>query len=133
VNILVYSTSRNEIGERLRKSIEKGVSADNVEFYQTIDSLSQRLHQPMHDLCVAVLLASTRGELTDILSIRDVLLGIRIVLILPDSKSDTISKGHSLAPRFLTYVDSDFEEVEAVVHKIFISVCQDQGSEARMS
>ncbi|MCJ7779472.1 MAG: hypothetical protein MUQ27_01475, partial [Acidimicrobiia bacterium] len=48
--------------------------------------------------------------------IRDLLDRIRIILILPDRNKDTINKGHTLFPRFLTYVDGNFDWVTAVLH-----------------
>jgi len=131
MNTLVYSTPKDEIGDRLRKVIEGVVSEGNIEFYRNIDSLSHRLQQPRNNLSVAVLMAKSREELTNILSIRHLLSDIRIILILPDSESDTISKGHSLFPRFLTYANSDFEEVKAVVSKMLETTGQSGMPEAK--
>ena len=33
-------------------------------------------------------------------------------------EEDTVSKGHLLRPRYLTYADGDFEDVAAVLEKI---------------
>jgi hypothetical protein len=81
-------------------------------------SLSRRLRQPRHNLAVAVLVAASRQELLELLSIRDLLDGIRIILVLPDRQDDTIAKGHRLYPRFLTFADSDFLDVAAVLSKM---------------
>jgi hypothetical protein len=35
-----------------------------------------------------------------------------------DSDKNSVSRGHELKPRFLTYVQSDFSDVEAVVKKM---------------
>jgi hypothetical protein len=37
----------------------------------------------------------------------------------PRDNNLTIAKGHTLRPRFLTYADSDFAEVVAVLSKMF--------------
>ncbi|NVM57217.1 MAG: hypothetical protein HWN51_03755 [Desulfobacterales bacterium] len=70
---------------------------------------------------IAVLLAASREELSDILSIRDLLTDIRVILVLPDRDDDTIAKGHTLRPRFFTYADSDFVEIAAVLSKMLAS------------
>jgi len=35
----------------------------------------------------------------------------------PDQEENTIAKGHSLRPRFVTYADSDFPDVVAALGK----------------
>jgi hypothetical protein len=88
-----------------------------LEIHQSVDSLSQRLKKKTFDVGIAVLLASSKKELSDLLSIRNQLTDQRIILILPDREKGTISQGHSLYPRFLSYADSadsnfkDFTEV----------------------
>ncbi|MCD6199973.1 MAG: hypothetical protein J7K15_15635, partial [Deltaproteobacteria bacterium] len=51
-------------------------------------------------------------------SVRDLIWDLRLILILPDREAGTIAKGHILRPRFLTYLDSDFTEVAAVLKKM---------------
>ena len=65
-------------------------------------------------------------ELEKILTLQDLLSDIRIILILPDRTPNTISKAHKLAPRFLTYLDSDFGEIKAVLHKMLKSLRSSQ-------
>ncbi len=118
MNILLYASVTDGAGERLQRVIEGLFPEEYIEIYRTIDSLSHRLRRPTHDLNIAVLLADSRDALSGILSIRDLLLHLRIILVLPDDQDDTIAKGHTLRPRFLTYVYSDFLDVAAVLNKI---------------
>jgi hypothetical protein len=117
-NMLLYARMTDGAGKRLRRVIEAIVSKENTEMYQTIDSLARRLHQPRNDLAVAVLLAASREDLLGLLSLGDLLDSIRIILVLPDRKDSTIDKGHRLQPSFLTYADSDFLDVAAVLIKM---------------
>jgi hypothetical protein len=98
--------------------IEAIVPAGEIEIYQTINSLSRRLRQPRYDLAVAVLLASSKQDLLELLSIRHLLDDLRVILLLPDREKDTIAKGHTLRPRFLTYADSDLLDVAVVLSKM---------------
>ncbi|MDY6854982.1 MAG: hypothetical protein SWO11_09815 [Thermodesulfobacteriota bacterium] len=118
MNLLFYTTEKEETGERLQKVIDTIVPKGKGETHRTIKSLTQRLRKPRYDSIIAVLMASTREDLYDLLSIRDLLRGISIILILPDRNADTISKGHILRPRFLTYKDSNFGEITAVLGKM---------------
>jgi hypothetical protein len=105
-------------GGQLRKMIEDVVPNENSEIYSTIDTLGKRLCRPSYNIAVAVLLISSREELRDVLSIRHLFDNVKIILILPDRKNETILLGHKLRPRFLSYTDSDFKDVVAVLKKM---------------
>jgi hypothetical protein len=119
VSILVYSSETNGVGERLMEAIQPLASSEKIETYRTLKRFSQRLRQPLNRFDVAVLLTLHKKELLEILSIRDLFSDVRIVLILPDSDKDTVSKGHALYPRFVTYVDSDFKDLAVFFKKLF--------------
>ncbi len=122
MNLIFYSRDTEGVGEQLRCVIEaiESPALDGVEIHRTIDSLSRRLRQPSSGPSMAVLLAASKEDLMEFLSIHDLLDSVRIILVLPDRKDDTVAKGHSLRPRFLTYVDSDsdFLDVAAVLSKM---------------
>ena len=118
MSIVLFSTGKKHVCEHLQRAIEKVVPGDKIEIYRTIDSLSSRLRQPKGNLKVVVVLASDNRELDEILSLRDLLSDVRIILILPDKKKLTVSKGHKLFPRFLSYTDSNFDDVSAVLQKM---------------
>ena len=122
MNVLFYATMKDGLWERLRKRIEAVVPAENMEIYRTLEGLSKRLHQPLYDLSIAVLLAATREELQEILSIQDLITDIRVIAIIPDREKETVAKGHLLRPRYLTYSDGDFADVAAVLGKMLKTV-----------
>jgi hypothetical protein len=118
MNILYYTSTINGAGKRLQEAIESVVQAENTEIYRNLESLIQRLRRPTQLLDVSILLANSRTDFLDLLSIRDLLLNLRIILILPDGNTETITRGHTLFPRFLTYANSDFKDVAAVLKKM---------------
>jgi hypothetical protein len=118
VILVYYGTVTDGAGERLQRVIEGLIPKAELEVYGTIGGLAGRLRQPVGDVTMAVLLAATREDLSQILSVCDLLCYVRIMLILPDQEEDTIAKGHSLRPRFVTYADSDFLDVAAALGKI---------------
>ena len=113
--VILFSTSKRKSGIRLQRIVETVVSKKNVTIYRTIDALSGGLRQPRNDVSVALLLASSKMDLHELVSLRDLLWDIKIILILPDSDPETIAKGHILRPRFLSYCDSNFQDVAAVL------------------
>jgi len=117
-NIIVYSKARNSIGTKLQEAVETILPRASVEAYHSIARLSERLHRPALNFPIVVLLAMNRDELENIVAIQDLLLDSRIVLILPDKEEDTLALGHTLRPRFVSYRDSSFKDVGAVLGKM---------------
>ena len=118
MNLLLYINGLNGAGIRLQRVIETGISKDRIEVYRDVVSLTHRLRRPRIDLDIAVLLVSSREDLEAILSIVELFFDLRVILILPDREKETISKGHKLYPRYLSYVDGDFSDVAAVLKKM---------------
>jgi hypothetical protein len=67
---------------------------------------------------IAILLTSGIKEILDILSLRDLLWDMKIILILPDGGPDTVAKGHLLRPRFTSDCHGNFQEVAAVLKRM---------------
>jgi hypothetical protein len=118
MNLLVYAEKSGEVAQYLQQVIEEIVPRKNVEIYRNFSSLSYRLQQPMTGLDIAILLAGSDQDLTDFLSLQELLSGLRILLIIPDREPNTFAKAHTLRPRFMTYTDSGFEDLRAVLGKM---------------
>ena len=119
MNVLLYIScgSRPEkIG--LLSKIESAVLDNTVEVINGFEKLLERLKRFSHTIEVAILFAYSKDALSNILSVKELLEDVRIILILPDRLPETISKGHLLRPRFMTYADSDLEDVKAVLIKM---------------
>ena len=99
--------------------MKKLVSEDNVEVLRTFHDLSRRLRRLSDYSSIAVLVARTKEDLLDIISLHSLLRYTRIILILPDEEDATISIGHRLRPRFMTFYDSDFSNIIGVLSKMF--------------
>ena len=118
MGVLLYSTSKKGPGERLQSVIKAFVPKREIELLGTIQSLSRRLREPKDDKDIGILVAASRDELRELVSVSDLLEDLRIVLVLPDREEETIAKGHTLKPRFLSYADSNFIDVAAVLSKM---------------
>lgn len=118
MGLLLYLPKKDGSGERITQVIQEVASGEEVEIFNSISDLSCRLRQPNHGLTIAVLHAGSNEDLLDLVAIRNLILDIRIILILPDREENTIAKGHILRPRIISYPDSDFKEVSAVLSKL---------------
>jgi len=121
INLLFYAANKIKTGKLLWNLHQELASEYKVAFCRHINTLSLKLRKSLGELTIAILLAESKEELLDLLSIRDLLNGIRIILILPDGNKDSIKKGHALSPRFLTYTDSDFNWITAVLKKMLLN------------
>lgn len=110
MNVLLFSGKSAEIGKRLKAVIETLIPTDLLECHGTVTDLTNRLqsHLPERDKTIIITNVSDDNELESLVTIRDLLDGTRVILILPDRQTETIRKGLSLYPRFVTYSDSDF-------------------------
>jgi hypothetical protein len=118
MNVVVYVNPTDDSTKKFISVIPTLSVKENVIICSTLDSLTTRLRQPKDDQTVIVLFAASREELAGILSIRDFLLNRKLIIILPDREYDTIAKGYSLHPRFLTFADNDFGDTVAVINKM---------------
>ncbi len=118
MNLLFYAPVMNGGGKHLYRMIEKLNPNMGLELHRSSISFSERLRQPLKGISIAILYLTREEDLTDILSIKDLLCDIRIILVLPDREEETVSKGHILRPSFLVYPDSELREVTEVLKKM---------------
>ena len=119
-NVLVFKSSASlGLGDELLDSLENALPRKcKLEIYDTMRDLVRRLRQPRDGLDIAVLFVASKDELIQIHLIRDLFAGMRLILILPDQRSETLSAGLVFRPRFMTYVDQNLSEVASVVRKM---------------
>ena len=117
MNVIFFTSIDPSVSNRLTRVLEVHVSRKELETCRNFHIFSERLHQPLPDPVVFVLQICSREELMDILSLHDLLHDRRIILVLPDSEPETVSLGHILRPRFVTYGDSDYMDVSAILGK----------------
>jgi len=117
-NILLYTAPSHRVAIKLKNTIQSISMENNLLVVTNMRALSEILHKPLNRVDAAVIFRATRKGLINLLSFRDELLRLPVILILPDQKNETIANGHSLRPRFLSYMDSDFSDVRDVLQKI---------------
>ena len=122
--VFLYSKRKDEAGIRLQRVVEAFVPGMNLEIYRDVKDLTLRLSQPGNPVDISILMTGSKKELSEFIGIRELLSDIRIIIVLPDRTKGTIATGHSFRPRFITYADSDFVEVGAVLNRMMDHVCK---------
>ena len=116
---LICYMAKNHPANRQFLEVLEGLRAEtHVELYNGFDSLAKRFSRPFRKANIFVLVAADRLELKKIVSLRTYLLDMPVVLILPDGEKNTFKEGHSLYPRFISYLESSFDDVAAVLKKM---------------
>lgn len=118
MSLIVYLPKMDEAGKRLQCLVGELISQDSIELFYTFHGLDVKLKNFSGNRDIALLLASTRQELDELLARRVLLSSLRVVLIIPDREKETISKGHLLRPRYLSFRDGDFSDVAQVLQKL---------------
>jgi hypothetical protein len=118
VKIVFYSSIREDPGMGIGARLRALVPAERVEVYQSIEDLVHGLHRLYDHDTIVLLQARDREELLHIASLRDLLQGLRVILLVPDREEETISLAHRLRPRFLSNSENDFSDIMNVLRKM---------------
>jgi len=118
LKILLYSSKKEQpgvgIGERLRMLVPE----DRFKIYRSVEEFIQGLYRLYDHDTIILLQVKDREELLRIVSVRDLLQGLRVILLVPDRERETISLAHSLRPRFLGNSENDFSDTMSVLQKM---------------
>jgi len=118
MKLVFYAEGQVETANRLLQRVKEQLSADIIKAYRTFDDFKQGLLQQRQKPHTAILVAANAKDLKRIITLDKLLTDMRIVLVLPDRRKETVSVGHRLRPRYISYADSDFVDTVAVVKQI---------------
>lgn len=118
MKVVLYSVAPPELTKTIRGILSILTCGEQVEVHGSIEGLMQRLSLNTSDISILLILVHEKQALSDLLQIRNHIVGHRIILVLPDQEPDILSKAHLLYPRFITYTDSNFEDLKAVLEKM---------------
>ncbi|HOO46565.1 MAG TPA: hypothetical protein PLM29_10075 [Deltaproteobacteria bacterium] len=125
MKVLLYSNTTEEVkGKGLKSIVESRLGHAALETVCDFQGLKDRLHRLPRLADIAVLLAATHEQLDELLTIRDFLSGISLILVLPDQKKDTIAAATRLFPNFIGSLDSDLGPVGDVLEKMLLQRVQ---------
>jgi hypothetical protein len=115
---IIYIPSENDLGRRFLALLETAIPEKKFEICHSIGELSARLGMPFSNVKVAVLFALSRAEIMRVLSLGDLMADVKSIVVLADDDKDTVMKAHTLRPRYITWLDSDFSNVVSVLRNM---------------
>lgn len=110
---------------RLCNMIVKTIPLESIGIFQTLESFYNRIRQGRTDITAAVVFASDRQDIIKLQGIRELISDMRMIMILPDAEEESVKMGHSFYPRYISFTDSTFEDVAAVLQKIISNTRKD--------
>jgi hypothetical protein len=111
---------------RLCNMIVKTIPLESIGIFQTLESFYNRIRQGRTDITAAVVFASDRQDIIKLQGIRELISDMRMIMILPDAEEESVKMGHSFYPRYISFTDSTFEDVAAVLQKIISNTRKDR-------
>ena len=118
MKIVLYSNGLKNLGKKLEDMILLRVAGAQVENYLSIEKIVQILRQPLNCVSVVVLLVASEDQLIKFNSMNPFFDNIKVILILSDRQKETLELGHKLKTSFISYIDSDLQDVVSVLEQI---------------
>ena len=116
--LLLYSKAKNGVSSELKQILNGVMRHGCLEAYSNLDDVFQRLRQPRLNLKIGVLTIGSEAEMDRLLTIRELLSDMRLVIVLSNRDPQAVSKAHVLAPRFITFADAGIAPLASVVAKM---------------
>ena len=115
----IYYANRDTEGEGiLRYMFYSAVDKSWMKRCTSLAELSKTLYESLLTIGAVVLIIDNREELEDILSLKDVLSGINVIVILSSQANISPRAVLPLRPRFLTWTDSDLSNVVHLLERM---------------
>ena len=118
MHILFYPNQINSIGKKIEQIFFAEKESEKLQIINSIEKLTARLHEPIRNLQLIVLLPENKDDLLALLLMREKMMDISLILILPNQSKEIIAMGHKLFPRFISFQDSNLSDVTGVIHRI---------------
>ena len=115
MDLVCYSTTTTSSDFRVHSVLGSLPEIRGVDVFSSLRELAKRLLYAGYENTMILFMAGNNEELLDIFSISNLFRKFRTVLILPNREPGTLKIGSLLEPQFISYMDSDFSDIRAVV------------------
>jgi hypothetical protein len=116
--LLLDTKETNGIHQCLLEKVKEVVPTSEVEEFHNFEALFNFLLGSLNHGEIILLRASSSEELIAFRRIRDLMRDVQIILVIPDRRPETLSLGHLLRPRYLSYEDGNFDDLASVLEKM---------------
>lgn len=118
MTVLFFANNFLEYGNHLRQKIEKIIESGQLIECSEISRLTEHLLNRTADAQICIFCVEYEFDLDRLLTIQNLLESVYIILILPYIDDDMIAKCHRLRSRFISYPDTQFEDVVTLMNHL---------------
>lgn len=118
MSVFFLMSRPSERGLELQNALGPVVAGGRLEVYSDIGGFEARMHRPKTPPALAIIWDPAREVLLALEAMRDLLTGLRILLVLPDGGAETVALAHRLRPAYVSYVDEGIAEIVAVLGRL---------------
>lgn len=118
VRFIFFSRQKGKKHEQILGFAERLFLPSEISIHSKAKEFSKAVVEPGSDQQIILILAGSSSDLARILPFRDLLINRPVVLILPNSETDTMNRALSLYPRYIDYIQNDLKAVFPVLKKM---------------
>ena len=115
---IILLDSTGLVTQQLEQKLRARLPGVQLEVHSSFPSVYQRLSMVQEASAIAIMVADSRDLLQEFIKLRTLFIEARIVLVLPDHDQETVSLGHQLHPRYIGYMDGNFDDLAAVAARM---------------
>jgi hypothetical protein len=105
-------------GEELLNAAAPFASGGRLEVFYDFEGFAARMRRPKDSPSVAFIWDPTGDDLRKLSPLKDLLAGVRTVLILHDQSKETIAFAHRLLPAYIAYIDDAIPDIVSVLGRL---------------
>lgn len=118
IRFIFFSRHKGKKHEEILSFAEKLFHPSEISIHSKAKEFSKAVVEPGFDQRIILILAASSSDLARILPFRDLLENRPVILILPNSETDTMTRALSLYPRYIDYIRNDLKDVFLVLKKM---------------
>lgn len=118
LNVFFWLARPSEKGREMLAAAASVIAGGRFEVFSSPADFKTRMHGPKPAPSLAIVWDPTQDDLRALDAMRDLLAGLRILLVLPDDGAGTVALAHKIRPAYVSYVDDGISEVVAVLGRL---------------
>jgi len=117
-NLLAYIPHSSDNGDGVRSAISQAGLLSGLEELDTISKLEEKLRKPLGERYSVLLMPQDQNDLDLLISLQKLFESLPVIIHLPDSTKESISKGHELRPRYMIFPGDDLSDFSLVLRRL---------------
>jgi hypothetical protein len=118
MNVIFYSSTIDERTTEICRMLEDPHRDVGLEPHHSISSLESRLRQPLFNTALMLLYLSEKSDLAGMIALRELIIGLPLILIMIDTRGEAMTKAHRLQPRIIFGADDNIDDICLVFEKM---------------